>query len=259
MAVVLDVAARSRPRPRCIARRVAVSIPRSSTRSNAPATTVRSSCSPSPRRTRGRSNLRPHPGFGRIEIDEDASIVCAPPGVTIDLGGIGKGLAADLVARGWSTAARGRAREHRRRSPGMRRSSPTARGGFPSKIRSTSAAPRSSTPSPTGALVTSTTRIRTWPARRPRVPPPDRSGNRRLRTLRHRGGRRRRARRVVGGRGGEGDHRCGRRQGTTLARADRRAGVDLPRRRHRSSRDRLSTRRSRGTRPVRRASLRGRS
>lgn len=42
----------------------------------------------------------PAPGFGRVELDEDASAARLEPGVRIDLGGIGKGLAADLVADG---------------------------------------------------------------------------------------------------------------------------------------------------------------
>src|SRR5207302_10005601 len=40
------------------------------------------------------------PGFGRIDIDVDGSRVRVPHGVRLDLGGLGKGLAADLLARG---------------------------------------------------------------------------------------------------------------------------------------------------------------
>ncbi len=40
------------------------------------------------------------PGFARVDIDVDASCVRLPRGVRLDLGGVGKGLAADLVARG---------------------------------------------------------------------------------------------------------------------------------------------------------------
>jgi thiamine biosynthesis lipoprotein len=40
------------------------------------------------------------PGFDNVKIDVDASRVFLPPDVRIDLGGIGKGLAADLIARG---------------------------------------------------------------------------------------------------------------------------------------------------------------
>lgn len=40
------------------------------------------------------------PGFGGIEVDFQRASVCLPRGARIDLGGIGKGLAADLIARG---------------------------------------------------------------------------------------------------------------------------------------------------------------
>ncbi len=40
------------------------------------------------------------PGFARIDVDVDGSRVRVPRDVRIDLGGLGKGLAADLVARG---------------------------------------------------------------------------------------------------------------------------------------------------------------
>ncbi len=40
------------------------------------------------------------PGFGTVDIDVELSRVRVPAGVRIDLGGVGKGLAADLVARG---------------------------------------------------------------------------------------------------------------------------------------------------------------
>ena len=42
----------------------------------------------------------PAPGFGAVEIDATASEVRIPPGTRLDLGGLGKGLAADLVAEG---------------------------------------------------------------------------------------------------------------------------------------------------------------
>lgn len=41
---------------------------------------------------------RPDPGWAGIEIDAVAGAISRPPGVRIDTGGIGKGLAADLVA-----------------------------------------------------------------------------------------------------------------------------------------------------------------
>jgi FAD:protein FMN transferase len=40
------------------------------------------------------------PGFTHVEIDDERSRVRLPAGTRIDLGGVGKGLAADLVARG---------------------------------------------------------------------------------------------------------------------------------------------------------------
>ena len=40
------------------------------------------------------------PGWGVVEIDEGAKVVRVPAGVRLDLGGLGKGLAADLVADG---------------------------------------------------------------------------------------------------------------------------------------------------------------
>jgi thiamine biosynthesis lipoprotein len=40
------------------------------------------------------------PGLGEVEIDEAGSAVRLPAGVRLDLGGVGKGLAADLVAEG---------------------------------------------------------------------------------------------------------------------------------------------------------------
>jgi thiamine biosynthesis lipoprotein len=39
-------------------------------------------------------------GFGVVELDVEAHQVRVPPGVRIDLGGVGKGLAADLLAEG---------------------------------------------------------------------------------------------------------------------------------------------------------------
>jgi FAD:protein FMN transferase len=50
--------------------------------------------------TSGGADLGPAPGFGRVEIDVATSSVRVPPGVRLDLGGLGKGLAADLVTRG---------------------------------------------------------------------------------------------------------------------------------------------------------------
>lgn len=46
------------------------------------------------------ATFAPAPGFAEIDIDVDESRVRIPAGVGLDLGGIGKGLAADLLARG---------------------------------------------------------------------------------------------------------------------------------------------------------------
>ncbi len=40
------------------------------------------------------------PGWSRVQLDYEEQGVCVPPGVRIDLGGIGKGLAVDLIAQG---------------------------------------------------------------------------------------------------------------------------------------------------------------
>ncbi len=64
--------------------------------------------------------LIPAPGFGAVEIDEERRRGC-PPGVRLDLGGVGKGLAADLVAR-----ARRPRRPHRTRRYGRRPAAPGA-------------------------------------------------------------------------------------------------------------------------------------
>jgi thiamine biosynthesis lipoprotein len=40
------------------------------------------------------------PGFDNVKIDIDAGRILLPPDIHIDLGGVGKGLAADLIARG---------------------------------------------------------------------------------------------------------------------------------------------------------------
>jgi thiamine biosynthesis lipoprotein len=46
------------------------------------------------------AGLGPAPGTDGIDVDREAGTVHLPPGVRLDLGGIGKGLAADLVAEG---------------------------------------------------------------------------------------------------------------------------------------------------------------
>jgi thiamine biosynthesis lipoprotein len=51
-------------------------------------------------RQAGPVDVSPAPGFDGVEIDEDAVAVRLPVGRRLDLGGVGKGLAADLVAEG---------------------------------------------------------------------------------------------------------------------------------------------------------------
>jgi FAD:protein FMN transferase len=47
-----------------------------------------------------RRPARPHPAatWQRVEVDDDEAVIIRPPGVRLDTGGVGKGLAADLVA-----------------------------------------------------------------------------------------------------------------------------------------------------------------
>ena len=103
------------------------------------------------------------PGFGDVEIDADNVRVLVPRGTRIDLGGIGKGLAADLVARGM-----------------VDRGARTALVGMGGDLRARGEAPPAGAwdvpvldpfddtlvafqfPLTEGAIVTSTTRIRTW-------------------------------------------------------------------------------------------------
>ena len=102
------------------------------------------------------------PGFAHVELDPVASRVRLPPGTRVDLGGIGKGLAADLIARGLvdrgtrnalvglggDLRARGEPPENGWTIPVE---DPLAGAGvaFEQRLRS-------------GAIVTSTTRVRTW-------------------------------------------------------------------------------------------------
>lgn len=105
------------------------------------------------------------PGFGRIDIDVDGSRVRVPRDVRIDLGGLGKGLAADLLARGL-----------------VDRGARTALVGLGGDLRARGEAPDGAWEIPVehplddarlafryplaeGALVTSTTRVRAWTRR----------------------------------------------------------------------------------------------
>ena len=78
----------------------------SSTRSRPPATSTRARGRPRPASRRrcmlapGRAPAQPSPErrWAEIEVDEEVGVIRRPPGVRIDSGGIGKGLAADLLA-----------------------------------------------------------------------------------------------------------------------------------------------------------------
>jgi FAD:protein FMN transferase len=105
---------------------------------------------------------RAAPGFARVVIDAERSRVRVPSDVQIDLGGIGKGLAADIVARGLiDRGARsalvglgGDLRAHGR-PPGRAWEIPVTHPGDESRVAfewSLAA----------GGLVTSTTTIRSW-------------------------------------------------------------------------------------------------
>ena len=81
----------------------------------------------------------PSAGLGAVVLDPAALTITRPPGLRIDLGGIGKGLAADLVAEG--IVDRGRAAPACRSAATSERpgSRPTdSRGSSPWRIRSTS-------------------------------------------------------------------------------------------------------------------------
>ncbi len=105
----------------------------------------------------------PVPGFAPVEVDEERSRVRLPPGTRLDLGGLGKGLAADLVARGL-----------------VDRGARTALVGMGGDLRARGEAPPDGSwdvpvldpfdetlvafrfPLTDGAIVTSTTRMRAW-------------------------------------------------------------------------------------------------
>jgi FAD:protein FMN transferase len=107
--------------------------------------------------------VRPAPGFARVEIDTDAACVRLPHGVRLDLGGVGKGLAADLVARGAvdrgarsvSVSLGGDQRARGEAPPG---------GAWPVPVEHPLDETRLAFVYPLvdGAIVTSTRRYRTW-------------------------------------------------------------------------------------------------
>ena len=103
------------------------------------------------------------PGFEHVEIDADASRARLPHGARLDLGGVGKGLAADLVARG--AVDRGARSVFVSLGGDQRaRGEPPPAGAWPVPVEH----PLDETkvafvhPVVDGALVTSTRRLRTW-------------------------------------------------------------------------------------------------
>jgi FAD:protein FMN transferase len=105
----------------------------------------------------------PAPGFGAVEIDAEAGTVRLPPGTRLDLGGIGKGLAADLVAQG--LVERG-ARSALVGIGGDLRTcgEPPSADGWPVPVEHPvdEGAIAFVHPLRAGGLVTSTTRLRAW-------------------------------------------------------------------------------------------------
>jgi thiamine biosynthesis lipoprotein len=105
----------------------------------------------------------PAPGFAPVEIDEERSRVRLPPGTRIDLGGVGKGLAADLVARG--LVDRGARTALVSMGGDMRaRGEPPPAGAWDIPVLDPFDETRVAFryPLTAGAIVTSTTRIRSW-------------------------------------------------------------------------------------------------
>jgi thiamine biosynthesis lipoprotein len=103
------------------------------------------------------------PGFASVDIDETNSRVRVPVGTRLDLGGIGKGLAADLITRGLidrgarhalvSLGGDLRARGQAGSAPGWMIPVEDPRDARNVLFRH---------PLDDGAIVTSTTRLRTW-------------------------------------------------------------------------------------------------
>jgi FAD:protein FMN transferase len=107
--------------------------------------------------------LRPAPGFACVEIDEARSRVRLPRGTRVDLGGVGKGLAADLIARGLvdrgaRTVLVGMGGDLRARG------TPPPAGWWDVPVLDPFDETRVAFrfPLARGAIVTSTTRIRSW-------------------------------------------------------------------------------------------------
>ena len=101
-------------------------------------------------------------GFDRIEIDVDTARVRVPRGVRVDLGGLGKGLAADLVSLG--LVNRGARSALVSLGGDTRARGELPEGGWRVPVEHPFDEPRVAFTYPLGdaALVSSTRRIRTW-------------------------------------------------------------------------------------------------
>jgi thiamine biosynthesis lipoprotein len=107
-------------------------------------------------------DARRAPGFAHVELDPVASRVRLPAGTRLDLGGIGKGLAADLIARG--LVDRGTRSALVGLGGDLRARGEPPEDGWTIPVENPLAAPRVAFEQRLrgGAIVTSTTRMRTW-------------------------------------------------------------------------------------------------
>jgi thiamine biosynthesis lipoprotein len=104
----------------------------------------------------------PAMGFGAVQIDVAGSAVLCPTGVRLDLGGVGKGLAADLVAEG--LVARGATSALVSLGGDIRVAGTPPESGWDIPIEDPFCEQRTAfnVALASGAIVTSTTRFRTW-------------------------------------------------------------------------------------------------
>jgi thiamine biosynthesis lipoprotein len=102
------------------------------------------------------------PGFGAVDIDVDGARVRLPPETRLDLGGVGKGMAADLVTRG--LVDRGARSVLVSLGGDMRVRGDVPEGGWPVPVEDPLDDTRVAFVHPLagGALVSSTRRIRSW-------------------------------------------------------------------------------------------------
>jgi thiamine biosynthesis lipoprotein len=102
------------------------------------------------------------PGFDRVEIDPPNERVRVPRGVSVDLGGLGKGLAADLVARGLVQRGARSALVDLGGDIRVRGAAPDGAWSIPVEHPLDASHVAFHHPLADGALITSTTRIRAW-------------------------------------------------------------------------------------------------